>query len=110
VSGWPRLRLRDANGHGLHVSQRNVGSKPTFQSAVKLTTSVAGHYKYGIAQVTWLNWCKGKMPRPLKMVVRLPAAAARTVPINPGGNVIASCVNPTASSELQLGRLEQAHT
>ena len=109
TSGWPHLKLRNAHGAVLPVGQQNVGNTSGFQRAVTLTAPVAGHYKYGRAQVTWLNWCKGKIPRPIKMAVTLgKEATSIIVPIKPGGRVIASCVNPTASSVLQVGSVQPA--
>lgn len=109
LTGWPTIRLKDAHGVTVRVGQQNLGNNSGFQSAVKLTPAVAGHYKYGRALVTWLNWCKGKLLLPLKLAVSLPKETVSTVvPIAPGGRVIASCVNPTASSGLQVTAVQKA--
>lgn len=103
VSGWPKLRLFDASGRRLQVQQRTLPGPVSPPRPVRLSDTAKGRTSATV-HVTWVNWCKGAVSRPLTMRVRLPGAAAfRSVAIRPGGKAVASCVNPTAGSVLDTG-------
>lgn len=102
LTGWPKLRLYDAGGKRLQVQQRNLAgtASPPRSVTLRITTQTR---KAATAQVTWMNWCKGAVPAPLSLRVRLPGASNfQTVAIRPGAKAVASCVNPTASSVLDV--------
>lgn len=102
LTGWPKLRLYAADGNRLATQQRNLPGSVSPPRAVTLRNS-GGIRKSATVHVTWMNWCKGAVSGPLSLHVRLPGASAfRTAPIRPGAKAVASCVNPTAGSVLDV--------
>jgi hypothetical protein len=102
LTGWPKIRVLDAGGKRLAVQQRNIPGAVSPRPSVTLSNTAQSR-KGATVHVTWMNWCKGTVSGPLYLRVRLPGGTAfRTVAIRPGGKAVASCVNPTAGSVLDV--------
>lgn len=102
LSGWPRVRVFDAQGHRLAIGQRRLA--PARGLPTVTLNSMVSPPRRATASLAWLNWCKGTIRRPISIDLRLPHRATfHHFALASGARLIASCVNPTASSVLDIG-------
>lgn len=102
LSGWPRVRVLDAQGHRLTMGERRI-SPPRGLPAVTLNIMVSPPQR-ATASLEWLNWCKGAISRPISIAMRLPHRTTfHRFALASGARLTASCVNPTASSVVDIG-------
>lgn len=103
LSGWPRVRVFDAQLHRLSVGQRNLAARTATPPTVVLRSSGTPE-REAIVAINWLNWCKGTIKQPLSIGIRLPQRTTfHRFPFTSGGRLVTSCVNPTASSVIDVG-------
>lgn len=108
LSGWPRVRVFDAQQHRLTIAQRNLPAPPDGLPTVTLNSTVYPKQRAS-ATIAWGNWCKSAASRPLSVGIRLPRERAfRRVSLKSGARLLASCVNPTAASVLTVGSMAPA--
>lgn len=102
LSGWPRVRIFDAQHHRLNVDQRNLAAR-TATIPIVVVRSRGTPEREAIVSISWLNWCKGTIKRPLSIGIRLPQRSTfHRFLFTSGGRLVSSCVNPTASSVLDV--------
>ncbi len=102
LSGWPRVRLYDAQLHALPVEQRRLPA-PSGSMQTVVLTNTAAMTRRATVPMSWSHWCKGTVNRPISIGIRLlPSPTFYRVPLASGGNVVTSCVNPTASSVIDI--------
>jgi uncharacterized protein DUF4232 len=103
LRGWPGVRLFDAQGVRVPVHERHLPPLPGGVQAVVLT-SMASPNKRATASISWLNWCKGTLRLPLSIGIRLPQRATfHHFQFVSGARLVTSCVNPTATSVVDVG-------
>ncbi len=103
LSGWPRVRIFDAQLHRVSVDQRNLAARTATLPTVVLR-SRGSPEREAIVSMSWLNWCKGAIKRPLSIGIRLPQRSTfHRFLFTSGGRLVSSCVNPTASSVIHVG-------
>lgn len=102
LSGWPRTRLYDAQLRTLPVDQRRLPALSGDMRAVLLTNTAAVRQR-ATAAVSWANWCKETISRPISIGIRLlPGPTFYRFPVTLGAGLTPSCVNPTASSLIDI--------